>query len=87
MTVVSNYALPLLRLVIGLKGTRQFLSQLEAKPKPIVPCTRDFSRALSKLQAIASNSDWFIALSVPVVIARSNYFGFVFPLSFKNRSE
>ena len=38
-------------------------------------CTRAFSRALSKLQVIARNSDWFIALFVPVVIGRSYYFG------------
>ena len=33
-----------------------------------------FSRALSKLQVIAGNSDWLIALFAPVVIGRSNYF-------------
>ena len=35
-----------------------------------------FSRALSELQIIARNCDWFIALSAPVVIGRSNCFGF-----------
>ena len=39
--------------------------------KPIAPCTRDFSRALSKFQIIARNCDWFIALFVPVVIGRA----------------
>ena len=34
----------------------------------------DFSRPLSKLQVIARNSDWFIAMFAPVVIGRSNYF-------------
>ena len=34
-----------------------------------------FSRASSKLQGIARNSDWFIALLAPVVIGCSNYFG------------
>ena len=34
----------LLRLVIGLKFSRQYFSQLEARPKPIATCTRDFSR-------------------------------------------
>ena len=68
----------LLRLVIGLKDTRQFLNQWEAKPKPIAPRTRDFSRALSELQVIARNCDWFIALFAPVVIGRSNCFGFGF---------
>ena len=41
--------------------------------KPIAPCTRDFSRALNKLQA--GSSDWIITLLAPVVIGRSNYFG------------
>ena len=39
---------------------------------------RHFSRALSKLQVIARNCDWFIALPAPVVIGRSNCFGFGF---------
>ena len=70
--------LRLLRLVIGLKESRQFFNQWEAKPKPIAPCTRDFSRASSELQVIARNCDWFIALFVPVVIGRSNCFGLGF---------
>ena len=36
---------------------------------------------------IARDCDWFIALSVPVVIGRSNCFGFVFRQSFENRSK
>ena len=36
-------SLRLLRLVIGLKDSRQFFNQWDAKPKPIAPCTRDFS--------------------------------------------
>ena len=80
--------LRLLRLVIGLKDSRQFFNQWEAKPKPIAPCTRDFSRASSELQVIARNCDWFIALFAPVVIGRGNCFGFGFNFrqSFKNRS-
>ena len=72
--------LRLLRLMIGLKDSRQFFSQWEAKPKPIpiAPCTRDFSGALSKFQIIARNCNWFIALFAPAVIGRSNYFGFGF---------
>ena len=70
--------LRLLRLVIGLKDSRQFFNQWDAKPKPIAPCTRDFSRASSELRVIARNCDWFIALSAPVVIGRSNCFGFGF---------
>ena len=64
--------------MIGLKDSRQFFNQWESKPKPITPCTRDFSRASSKLQVIARNCDWFIALPAPVVIGRSNCFGFGF---------
>ena len=45
--------LRLIRLVIGLKTSPQFFNQWEAKPKPIAPCTRDLSRALSKSQVIA----------------------------------
>ena len=70
--------LRLLRLVIGLKGSRQFFNQWEAKPKPIAPWTRDFSRAWSESQMIARNCDWFMALFVRVVIGRSNCFGFGF---------
>ena len=70
--------LQLLRLVIGLKDTRQFFNQWEAKPKPIAPCARDFSRSLSELQVIARNGDRFIALFAPVVIGRKNCFDFGF---------
>ena len=61
--------LRLLRLVIGFKISRQFL---------IAPYTRDFSRALRKLQIIGRKSDWFIAPFALVVIARGNYFGIGF---------
>ena len=53
----------------------------EAKPKLIAPCTHDFSRPLSKLQEIARNSDCFIVLFVPVVIARGNYLGIGFSIT------
>ena len=62
-------------LMIGLKISRHFFNQWEAKPKQIAPCTRDFCRVSSKLQVIARNSDWFIALFAPVVIGPTNYFG------------
>ena len=74
--------LQLIRLVIGLKDSRQFFDQWEAKPKPkpkpIAPYTHDFSRASSEFQVIARNFDWFMALFVPVVIGQSDYFGFGF---------
>ena len=50
----------------------------EQKPKPIAPYTRDFYRTLNKLEIIACNSDWLIAVFVPVVIGRSNDCGIVF---------
>ena len=80
MTVESKVItwLRLLRLVIGLKDSRQFFNQWESKPKPIAPGTRDFSRASSELEVIARNYDWLIALLAPVVIGRSNCFGFGF---------
>ena len=61
--------------MIGLKISRSFFKKWEAKPKLKPPCTRNFSRALRKLQAIARNCDWFIAPFAPVVIGQSNYFG------------
>ena len=70
--------LRLLRLMIGLKDSRKFFNQWEAKPKPIAPRTRDFYRASSELQVIARNSDLFKALFVPVVIGQSDYFGLGF---------
>ena len=59
--------LVLLRAVIGFKISSQLFSQREAKSKPIITHTRDLSRALSKLQVIAKNSDSFIALFAPVM--------------------
>ena len=47
-------------------------------PNSIAPGMCDFSHNLSKLQAMARNSDWFIVLFVPVVIGRINYFGIGF---------
>ena len=61
--------------MIGFKVSGEFFNQLEAKPKPIALCTHEFSRALSKSQVIARNSDWFTALFAPAVIGRSNNFG------------
>ena len=48
---------------------------------------RDFPRALSELQVIARNCNWFIALFVPVVIGRSSIaLVLVLRQSFENRS-
>ena len=79
MTVESNYVIAiatlgdwLIRLVPAFQPTR-----IKTKTN-IAPCARDSSRASSELQVIARNCDWFIALSAPVVIGRSNCFGFGF---------
>ena len=77
--------LRLLRLVIGLRDSRQFFNQWEAKPKPIAPCTRDFSRALSELQVITRNCDWFIVLLLLWLVGVIA-FVLVFRQSFENRS-
>ena len=37
-----------------------------ARLKPIVSCMFEFYHALSELQIIARNSDWFIVLFAPV---------------------
>ena len=79
--------LRLLRLVIGLKESRQFFNQWEAKPKPIAPCTRDFP-------ALQSSYRWLLG----IVIGSSRYsflswlvgviaFVLVFRQSFENRSN
>ena len=69
--LIFNVRLQLLLLVIGLKISRQFFNQWEAKPKAIAPRRRNFSRALSNLPVIAGNSDWFISLFAPVAIGQN----------------
>ena len=78
MTVESNYVIAIATLSDWLKRLAPVFNQREAKPKPIAPCTRDFSRASGELQLIARNCDWLMELFVPVVIGRSNCFGFGF---------
>lgn len=62
MIVKRNYAIAIAtpKWVIHSKISRQFFYHWEANPRPIAPCTRDFSLALSKLQVIARNSDRFL---------------------------
>ena len=84
MTVESNYVIAIATLSDWLK---RLAPVWEAKPKPIAPCTRDFSRASSELQVIARNCDWFMALFVPVVIGQSDYLVLFFWQSFENRSN
>lgn len=76
---LSKVITSLLRLVIGLN-----FQPTRIKTKLIAPCSRGFPRALSKVQEIATNSDCFIVLFVPVVTSRSNCFSIC--LSFENRS-
>jgi len=61
-----------------LKSLAPVFQPMRSKSKSIAPCTRDYSRALSKLQVIARNSDWFITLFAPVVIGLNDYFCFGF---------
>ena len=75
MTVESNYVIAIATLGDWLKRLAPVFQ--EAKPKPIAPCTRDIFCASGELQAIARNCDWFMEL-FPVVIGRSNCFGFGF---------
>ena len=87
MTVDSYYVIAIATLSDWLKRFAPVFQPIRSNPKPIPLCTRDLSRASSELQVIARNCDWFIALSAPVVIGRSNCFGFGFRLSFENRSN
>jgi len=73
MTVERNHAIAIAALRWLAKKSRP-----KRESNLIAPYTRDFSRALSKWQVIAANSDWFIALFAPVVIGRSNYFAIGF---------
>ena len=76
MTVEGNYVIAIAALSDWLKRLAPVFQPMRSKTKPIAPCTRDFSRALSKFQIISRNCDWFIALPAPVVIGRSNCLGF-----------
>ena len=76
MTVESNYVFAIATLSDWLKRLAPAFQPMRNKTKPIAPCTRDFSRATSELQVIARNCDWFIVVFAPVVIGRSNCFGF-----------
>ena len=55
-------------------------SQLKQEIRPSLStnekqsCTRNLSCAFRKLQVIAGNSVWLIALFASIVIGRSNYF-------------
>ena len=78
ITVESNYVIAIAALSDWLKRVAPVFQPMRSKTKPTAPCTRDFSRASSELQVIARNCDWSLELFVPVVIGRSNCFGFGF---------
>ena len=78
--------LRLLRLVIGLKESRQFFNQREAKPKPIAPCTRDFP-------ALRASYRWLLGIVIgslrclfPLWLVGVVALVLVFRQSFENRS-
>ena len=72
MTVESNNAIAIGALSDWLKSLTPVFRPIRSKNKTIRTLYADFSRALTELQVIARNSDWFIALYA-VVIGRSNY--------------
>ena len=64
----SNYAIPIATLNDWLKNLAPVFQSMRNKTKTngLAPYTRDFSRALRKLQVIPRNADWFIALFGPI---------------------
>jgi len=52
----------------GLKTSRHFFIQSEAKPKPIANRSHTFSRAWHQLHVFIMSFDWFVGLSVFFVI-------------------
>ena len=76
-----NYAIPIATLNDWLKNLAPVFQPMRNKTKTndLPPYTRDFSRASRKLQVIARNADWFIALFGPIWL--------VFRQSFENRSD
>ena len=78
MTVESDYVIPIGTLSHWLKKIAPVFQPMRCKTKTNRTLYACFSRASSELQVIARNCDWFIVLFVPVVIGRSNCFGFGF---------
>ena len=79
MTVESNYVFVFATLSDWLKRLAPVFQPM--RPKTNCKTNRtmyDFSRASSELQVTARNCDWVMELFVPVVIGRSNCFGFGF---------
>ena len=78
MTVESNYVIAIAMLSDWLKRLAPVFQPIRSKTKTNRTMYAWFFPHLSELHVIARNFDWFIALSAPVVIGRSNYFGFGF---------
>ena len=68
MTVGSNYVIAIVTLSDWLKRLALVFQPMRSKTKT--------NRVASELEVISRNCDWFIALFAPVVIGRSNCFGF-----------
>ena len=78
MTVESKHAVAIAALSDWLKNLMPLFQPVRSKTETNRTCAHDFSRAMSKFQVIARNSDWFIVRFASVVIGRSNYFGIGF---------
>ena len=73
MTVESNYVIAIAAHGDWLKRLAPVFQPMRSKTK-----TNRAMHASGELQVIAKNCDWFMELFVPVVIGRSNCFGFGF---------
>ena len=78
MTVESNYAITIATLNDWFKSLAPVFQLIRSKTKTNWTLCTPFFPGFSKLQVTARYSDWFIVLFAPVVIGRSNYFGFGF---------
>ena len=74
MTVENNYAIAIAKLTDWLKNFAPMFHPMRRKTRTNHTITCD----LSKLRAIARNSDCLIALFAPVIIGRSIYSGIHF---------
>ena len=72
----------LLRLVIVLKDSPQFFNQWDEKPKPIAPCTHDFSHASSEFQVLLEivigssrclHLSWLVGVIALVLVFRQSF--------------
>ena len=76
MTVESNYLIAIATLSDWLKRLPPVFQPMRSKTKTNRTMYAQF--VLSEVHVITRNRDWFIAPSSPVVIGRSNCFGFGF---------